>query len=92
MTVFLQLLLFIVLFIILSVVVMALVLYQRVKSFLGFGRTKNYSFGRTYGTWQNTTTDTDGPVVVDQRSRQQSERKIISQDEGEYVDFEEVKN
>ncbi len=92
MTFFLQLLLFIVLFIILSVIIMAVVLYQHVKRFLGFGRTKNFSFGRTYGSWKNTTTDSDGPVVVDQRSRQQSERKIFSQDEGEYVEFEESKD
>lgn len=31
----------------------------------------------------------DGSVVIDQRQPQQQKRKIIDDDEGEYVDFEE---
>lgn len=79
MALFFQFILFAVLFVLIAVGITALMLYQKVKQLMGFG-----SFHKK--------TSSNGPTVIDRRTRQEAERKIFSRDEGEYVEFEEVDN
>ena len=50
------------------------------------GRNNRYN----ENTSRRTTTD-DGETIIDNRSQQQAGQKIFTQDEGEYVDYEEEK-
>lgn len=93
---FLQFVFFIILFFIIGVAVMCFVLYQHVKRFLGFGRSRHqhtYYHGGTRGAYQGTNGGQNAghgePTVIDQRSQRESNQKIIPQNEGEYVDFVE---
>lgn len=48
----------------------------------------------TYDSAQNRTDNNNGgqDVIVDRRSPEEANRKIIAEDEGEYIDFEESKD
>lgn len=50
------------------------------------GRNSHYNENAS----RRTTTD-DGETIIDYRSQQQADQKIFTQDEGEYVDYEEEK-
>lgn len=52
--------------------------------------TDNRSGGRTGSTRASHTTST-GDVIEDRRTEDEINRKIFTQEEGEYVDYEEVK-
>lgn len=45
----------------------------------------------TYDKKRNNNTNTNNDTFVDNRSGQGNNRKIFSKDEGEYVDFEDIK-
>lgn len=58
------------------------------------GRRRTYGTGRTSGAGQQSsgsrrTQTASGTTVIDNRNPEQTRRKIFSEDEGEYVDFEE---
>ncbi len=111
MAAFLYFVLFVVLFVFISVAAMGLVLFHKVKSFLGMGKQRsshthyynnsagnnnrngnNYSTGnnnRAGAHWQQQANDE--PTVEDRRSPNAASQKIIPREEGEYVEFEEVK-
>lgn len=40
---------------------------------------------------QRTTTTDSGETIIDTRSQEDANRKIFSRDEGEYVDYKEIK-
>lgn len=93
---FLQFVFFIILFFIIGVAIMCFVLYQHVKRFLGFGRSRRqhtYYHGGTRGYYQDMNGQQNAghgePTVIDQRSQRETHQKIIPQNEGEYVDFVE---
>ena len=46
---------------------------------------------RRNGGYSNTTQSADDEVIIDRRSPDEAKRKIFSNNEGEYVDFEEEK-
>ncbi|MBQ7471065.1 MAG: DUF4834 family protein [Prevotella sp.] len=94
---FLQFIFFIVLFFIIGVAIMCFVLYQHVKQFLGFGRSRHhhtYYYNGARGPYQDMngrqSTGNAEPTVIDQRSQRESGKKIIPENEGEYVEFEEA--
>ena len=58
------------------------------------GRRRTSGTGRASGAGQQSsgsrrTQTASGPTVIDNRNPEQTRRKIFSEDEGEYVDFEE---
>lgn len=54
------------------------------KQFTNMGNNMNVHMHRRKG-------DTDEEIVIDNRPRNEANRKIFSDDEGEYVEFEEEK-
>ncbi len=50
----------------------------------------NYGNSSSYGSYGRTSSS-DGQVIIDSRNPNQANRKIFSDNEGEYVDFEEEK-
>ena len=117
MAAFLYFVLFVVLFLLISVAAMGLVLFHKVKSFLGMGKQRsshthyynnragtnyragtNHSAGNNYSAGNNNRAgahwqqQANGePTVEDRRSPNAASQKIIPREEGEYVEFEEVK-
>ena len=92
----LQFIFFIILFFIIGVAIVCFVLFQHVKRFLGFGRSRNYHtyyYGGRTGAYQGTdgrqNADNSEPTIIDQRPQRETDKKIIPEDEGEYVEFEE---
>lgn len=58
-------------------------LYRKIQHFQGYG-------SRQTGTSsESRRTNSDGNVVIDRRDPKETNRKIIPDDEGEYVDYEE---
>lgn len=60
-------------------------LYRNIRRFQGKDGTYNGTSS------QKNHTTADGNVVIDRRSSLETSRKIIPDDEGEYVDYEESK-
>lgn len=84
--------LFIILFII-SLVIVAVTLYRGVRFFKKMtgqgGSRRQQSQQRT--TSYRTTQTSDGITIMDSRSSSEANKKIFAPDEGEYVDFDEIK-
>lgn len=82
-------LLFIVLPLIIFFIILGIgvTLVHRIRQFLGFGRSKSSAYSRRtgYGTQQQTQSRTSSS------SQPSPKKKVIDDDEGEYVEFEEVK-
>lgn len=63
--------------------------------FKGTGSSRQYrgnQQGRKRPQESRRTTTAAGITIIDERSREEAERKIFTQDEGEYVDFVEEKD
>lgn len=70
-------------------------LHNATKQFRDFGAQQNgsaygYQSGQEHDYRSSSTTQT-GDVIEDRRTEDKINRKIFTQEEGEYVDFEEVK-
>mgnify|MGYP002517213106 FL=1 len=97
MSILLYLLLFLFLYFVAKVAWKFYTLYRRLhnvtKQFRDFSSSQNAS---GYGSHDNqysrqSTTTSTGEVIEDRRTEDEINRKIFTQEEGEYVDFEEEK-
>lgn len=87
--IYLFIILFLGLFILLLIPTIVLSLVMRVLSFFGIGRKRTYYNQHT--TWQ--TTDTGGKWQKSSGQKKNAGKKVLfEKNEGEYVDFEEIKN
>lgn len=87
--IYLFIILFLGLFILLLIPTIVLSLVMRVLSFFGIGRKRTYYSQHT--TWQ--TTDTGGKWQHSSGQKKNAGKKVLfEKNEGEYVDFEEIKN
>ncbi len=89
MLIYLFVILFLGLFLLMLIPTMILSLIMRVMSWFGIGRKRNSYSQRT--TWQ--TNETGKQWQESHRQRKTGEKKVLfEKNEGEYVDFEEIKN
>ena len=89
MLIYLFVILFLGLFLLMLIPTMILSLIMRVMSWLGIGRKRNSYSQRT--TWQTNETGKQGQES--HRQQKTGEKKVLfEKNEGEYVDFEEIKN
>ena len=89
MLIYLFVILFLGLFLLMLIPTMILSLIMRVMSWLGIGRKRNSYSQRT--TWQ--TNETGKQSQDSHRQQKTGEKKVLfEKNEGEYVDFEEIKN
>ena len=89
MLIYLFVILFLGLFLLMLIPTMILSLIMRVMSWFGIGRKRNSYSQRT--TWQ--TNETGKQWQENHRQQKTGEKKVLfEKNEGEYVDFEEIKN
>ncbi|MCD8291751.1 MAG: DUF4834 family protein [Prevotella sp.] len=58
------------------------------KSNGSYGNSSSYGRGSGFGSYSKTS-NSDGQEIIDSRNPNEANRKIFSDNEGEYVDFEE---
>ncbi len=83
----LNLLLFILIFLFLGVVIIAYNVYRSFKNAKRKLKDINRQFNESFSS--DTTNDDSSEDIFNHQQSSQPKRKIFSQDEGEYVDFEE---
>ena len=98
---FLQFLFLIFVFAFVLVLVIGLVAYRKLHGMAQHLRDQMGGFSSSQGSnqsrhasshrQQNRECSADDEVIVDERSPEEANRKIFPKDEGEYVDFKEVK-
>ena len=77
-----------------AIIYYALTALQRIMNRNRGNAGTNSATGRNNRYNENTsrrTTSDDGETIIDNRSQQQADQKIFTQDEGKYVDYEEEK-
>lgn len=83
---------FLALFFLLTIPAIILSLISRILSFFGFGKRRNAGSGG-YGYhyhWGGGTQSNSGKKK-EKKEKKEARRKLFDKDEGEYVDFEEIK-